>query len=105
MRHAAVMHLHIHPEVAADRQLLDHYIRRNVEEMWLAAGVEERCEIYVEPIRDERGIVYLVSIEIGEGPDPTLVQEMNRDPFLAVRDAFDTARVFEEEHPSPLAAW
>ena len=102
MRKKSGLKVRIHADVEAPRDVLEHFVRREVEVLRDETGDDERCEVEVERLADGDDIVYLASIELGAGPDPVLAQEMNVDPFVAVRNAFQVARRWVGEHTDTL---
>lgn len=100
MRNARIG-VHISTGLSATR-VLDHFIRSRGEEL-RDAGIP--AEVFVDSLQDSRGTTFIVTIELGGGQDPTVVQETNRDAFVAARDAFLVARRWMEEHLPASAAW
>lgn len=99
----------IHGEKPSMRELIERFIRRCAEEFRAETGEKDRFKVDVEAIVDGRGELHLVTVELGAGSDPVMVQESNADAFVAIHEAFFVARRWAaERHParSPmLAAW
>jgi hypothetical protein len=81
----------IQSDVSGPRDLLSHFILRQIDGMRARTGVHQVCRVEVEATEGFLGPTYLINLELGLPPSAALIQEVNCDPFLAVRDAFAIA--------------
>ena len=87
----ALIKIVIQSDVTGPRDLLSHFILRQIDGLRIRSGIQQACSVVVDATHDFRGARYLINLEIVSGPVPALIQEVNSDPFLAVRDAFAIA--------------
>lgn len=82
-------------------RLLAHYARDQADEADSLAAFDLRVDRVVSC---SKGEVYSARLTLSLGGRQTSIDESNSDEFLAVRDAFDIARLWLERHTVALDA-